>query len=83
MVSIPEDPPAVEPERIASLEEDEKAKALLVAYVADSHLEYIRDKQTAGEMWTLKKILQLRRTAFDGVVADGGRYSPDELTPSV
>lgn len=32
-------------------EKDEKAKALLVAFIADSHLEYVRDKATAKAMW--------------------------------
>lgn len=50
--AITNDPPEEGAAKVAFLEKDEKAKALLVAYIADSHLEYIRDKQTAKAMWT-------------------------------
>lgn len=32
-------------------EKDDRAKALLVTFIADSHLEYVRDKPTAKIMW--------------------------------
>lgn len=50
--AITQDPPEEEEAKPAFQEKDEKAKALLVAYIADSHLEYIREKETAKAMWT-------------------------------
>ena len=50
--AITEDFPEEAAARNLFQEKDEKAKVLLVAYIADSHLEYIRDKQTARAMWT-------------------------------
>lgn len=48
---LTKDVPMDEAQLAAFREKDEKAKALLVAYIADSHLEYVRDKDTAKEMW--------------------------------
>lgn len=42
---------ATEAVRRTFREKDEKAKALLVSFIADSHLEYVRDKATARAMW--------------------------------
>lgn len=50
--AITNDPSEEQQARLAFQEKDEKAKALLVVYISDSHLEYIRDKETAEAMWT-------------------------------
>lgn len=42
---------ASEAEKKAFNEKDEKAKAMLVSFIADSHLEDVRDKETAKAMW--------------------------------